>query len=105
MASSPGETRGLIAIPWNRRKWISDIQRPLLTYAFQECSVIRSGSEAGPYPHLDLAWAVALGLGRTPIRSTLEAEAGVSEVQVVHAVGYQSRKLHDRLFVYYEPLL
>jgi hypothetical protein len=70
-------------------------REPPLTSAFQNGSIIRSSSEAGAHSHLNLAWVVALSLGGTPIRSTLEAEAGIGEIEVAYEVGYCSIQVQD----------
>jgi hypothetical protein len=62
MALSPSKDRDLIAYTLGTQKsGPLTFRKPLLTSAFQDRSVIRSNSEAGAYPHLDLTWAVALG--------------------------------------------
>jgi len=59
---------------------------------------VRLKLEASTQAHLDLTWAVALGLGGTPVRSALEAQARLSEIKMVHHVVEDSRELEVHLF-------
>ena len=61
--------------------------------------------ETRAHSHLNLARTVALCFGGTPIRRTLEAEAGLGKIKMVHYVREDSRELHAYLFVDNEPLL
>src|SRR5882757_5557075 len=105
MALSPATAALSSPYSRNAKKWFSDIQKTTSYLGISRRPVIRSSSEARAYTHLDLAWVVALSLGGTPIRSTLEAHAGVGEIEVVHDVGDNSRELHAYLFVDNELLL
>src|SRR5260370_42663304 len=87
MALSPATAALSSRYSRNAKKWFSDIQKTTSYLGISRRPVIRSSSEARAYTHLDLAWVVALSLGGTPIRSTLEAEAGVGEIEGVHDVG------------------
>ena len=57
------------------------------------CSWVGEKLEVGPNTHLDLAWRVALRLDDSPRGWSLQAEAGVGEVQMIHRVLEDSGEL------------
>src|SRR5580704_2769149 len=105
MTLSPVSTTRSLPSPETKESGFLAFRKPLLTSAFRDGSVIRSSSKAGAHSHLDLAWAVALGFGGTPVRGALEAETGLGEIKMVHHVSEDSSELHAYLFVDNEPFL